>query len=114
MAGKTKKGSAREEAVQRFVAEHPEGWGHADWQGLLDSLRADGGDVSDEAAIGLAAERARLAATLGQVKSVGPQRIKVIIDRYETIWSLRGAPAEELAAATKIPLAVAERIKQSV
>jgi excinuclease UvrABC nuclease subunit len=114
MAAKSKNGSALQGALQRFVAERPEGWGHAEWAGLLDRLRAEGHDVSDEAAIGLAVERVRLAATLGQVKNVGPQRIRVIIDRYETIWSLRGAPAEELAAETKIPLAVAERIKQSV
>ena len=112
MGRKTK--SALDAKIERFVAEHPGGWGHAEWTGLLDALRAEGEEVEDEGAIGLAVERARLAATLGQVKSVGPQRIKVIIDRYETIWSLRGAPVEELAASTKIPLALAERIKQSV
>ena len=109
-----KKKSALQAEIERFVAEHPEGWGHGEWAGLLEGLRAEGHDVSDEGAIGLAVERARLAKMLGQVKSVGPQRIKVIIDRYETIWSLRGAGAEELAAQAKIPLAVAERIKQSV
>ena len=114
MGAKKKSATALQAEIERFVAGHPEGWDHEEWAGLVDELRAAGYDVSDEAAIGLAAERARLAAMLGQVKSVGPQRIKVIIDRYETIWSLRGAPAEELAASTKIPLAVAERIKLSV
>ena len=114
MAAKTKSAKALDGAIEQFVASHPDGWGHEEWAGFLDALRATGQDVSDEAAIGLAVERARLAATLGQVKSVGPQRIKVIIDRYETIWSLRSAPVEELASATKIPLAIAERIKQSV
>ena len=114
MAAKSRKEKALEAELQGFVAAHPEGWGHGEWAGLVESLREKGYDVSDEGAIGSAVEKARLAATLGQVKSVGPQRIKVIIDRYETVWSLRGAPVEELAAATKIPLAVAERIKQSV
>jgi hypothetical protein len=114
MAKKTKSAAALEAEIREFVGAHPEGWGHGEWAGLLEGLRAGGFEVTDEAAIGAMVERARLELVLGKVKNVGPQRLKVIVDRYETIWSLRGAEVDELAATTKIPRVVAERIKQSV
>lgn len=109
-----KSADALQTDLRAFVSAHPEGWGHAEWTGLLDGLRAKGVDVEDEAKIGAAVERERLAKVLGQVKNVGPQRVKALVDRYETVWSLRGADPVELSATTKIPLAVVEQIKLAV
>lgn len=45
--------------LDRFVAEHPGGWNHDEWLGLLGTLRDRGYETSDQDAIGLALEDRR-------------------------------------------------------
>jgi hypothetical protein len=45
--------------LDRFVSEHPDGWNHDDWLGLLGNLRDRGFETSDPDAIGLALEGRR-------------------------------------------------------
>jgi hypothetical protein len=45
--------------LDRFVADHPGGWNHDDWLGLLGSLRERGYETSDQDTLGLALEGRR-------------------------------------------------------
>lgn len=40
--------------IRRFSSEHPQGWGHDEWFGLLHTLSEEGHDIGDGDAIGLA------------------------------------------------------------
>ena len=100
--------------LRQFVSENPHGWGHGEWIGLLDRLRERGHSVDDTEQIGRSLERERLAATLEGVEGVGPQRVRSIVDRYETLWSLRQADVDDVAQSAKIPRPLAERIKAAV
>ena len=100
--------------LRRFVAEHPDGWGHEEWLGLLATLQEQGHAVKDADEVGRMVERERLAAVLGKVEQVGPARVKAITDRYESLWDLRSADSVGLSETAKIPLALAERIKSAV
>ena len=100
--------------LRQFVSDNPHGWGHGEWMGLLDQLRERGHSVDDTDQIGRSLERERLAATLEGVEGVGPQRVKSIVDRYETLWSLRQADVDDVAQSAKIPRPLAERIKAAV
>lgn len=100
--------------LRRFVLDHPLGWGHEDWLALLELLRVRGYDVADAENVGRMLERERLAYLLGQVERVGPQRMKVLIDQYGSVWSLRQADVEELARTARLPRPLAERIKTAV
>ena len=71
--------------LRRFVGEHPQGWRHDDWLGLLDRLRERGHEVGDPDAVGSSLERERVAVTLEGVKGIGPQRIRSIVERYGTL-----------------------------
>ena len=100
--------------LRNFVKDHPQGWGHEEWLGLLADISARGLTPVDGDEIGRMVEKERLALVLGRIEKVGPQRIKTITDKFETVWVLRAADVESLAEATKIPRALAERIKESV
>lgn len=99
-----------------FIEAHPEGWGHEDWLGLLAELERDGFDISDTDAIGLALEKRRLAKELyiRAVPGLGPKRIDAVVDRFETLWSLRQAEPEQLAQIRTIPGELAERVVEAV
>lgn len=100
--------------LRDFASGRPQGWNHEDWQAFLEHLRGRGHDTSNSDAIGLALERERLALSLEKIEGVGPQRVKSLADRFTTIWSLRNADVEEIAAAANIRRDLAERIKSSV
>lgn len=100
--------------LRDFAAARPQGWNHEDWQTFLGFLGERGHDTSNADAIGLALERERLALALSQVEGVGPRRLQALVDRFVTIWSLRNAEVEEIAATAKIRRDLAERIKASV
>jgi hypothetical protein len=100
--------------LRKFVRAHPQGWGHADWLGLLERLRARGHDLSDPDAIGRMLEREHLTAVLKRVGGVSPQRNRAIVERYESIGSLRQVGADDLAASIAMPGDLAERIQGGV
>lgn len=90
------------------------GWTHMDWTGLLESLRGRGHDVSDTETVGRSLERERLRLVLEGVEGLGPRRAETLVERYGTLWSLRQAGAEEIAASTGISRALADRVVQTV
>jgi hypothetical protein len=100
--------------LRDFAAGRPQGWNHEDWETFLGFLSERGHDTSNADAIGLALERERLALALSQVEGVGPRRMEALVDRFVTIWSLRNADVEEIAATARIRRDLAERIKTAV
>lgn len=100
--------------LREFVQNHPGGWGHNEWIGLVNLLRDRGHDTSDTDRIGLALERERLTLVLERVPGLGARRVQAVADRYPRIWNVMQAGAEELAAAANLPKAVAKRIKDAL
>lgn len=100
--------------LRAFASARPGGWDHADWLTFLDHLGTRGHDVSDADGIGRQLERERLAVVLGQVQGLGPKRVDALVARYETLWSLRHADADELARVAGMNRAIAEKVRQAV
>lgn len=100
--------------LRSFAQARPQGWNHQGWTELLDDLAAKGHDVSDPDAVGWTLERERLAATLEGIRGVGPRRVEQLVDRYETLWSLRRASAEDIAATAGISRSLAKQIAQAL
>jgi hypothetical protein len=100
--------------LRQFVTEHPAGWGHDDWLALLGRLQAEGHEVHDPDAIGVALERERLSAILGGIQGMGAQRIRSLSERYGSLWNLRQAGVEDLATSSRLPRAIAERIQSAI
>lgn len=98
--------------LQRFVADHSQGWNHDDWLRLLFHLSESGVDTADEDAIGLALEQERLRQTLSEsgVKGLGPKRIEAVADHFKTLWRLREASWEEVAEIKGVTKALAQGI----
>jgi hypothetical protein len=107
-------GHDRDVELRRFVAEHPNGWEHADWLELLQRLRQHGQDTGDADGLGRALERQRLMILLGHVPGIGLKRMQAITDRYPNVWTLRQAGIDGLAASVNIPASLAERIQEVV
>lgn len=99
--------------LRDFVRQNPQGWGHDEWTGLLGRLR-ERGHQGNEEQIGSALERERLAMKLEEMEGVGPQRVKSLVDRFGTLYSLRHAAADEVAEAAKIPRELAEKITRTL
>ncbi|HEX2092956.1 MAG TPA: hypothetical protein VHG28_11160 [Longimicrobiaceae bacterium] len=108
------RGGGLQAELRDFVSARPQGWGHQDWLGLLDDLRGKGHDVSDAAAVGMALERERLAATLEGVEGVNARQVRALTDRFQTLWSLRQASADEIADTPGISRPLGERIRQAL
>jgi hypothetical protein len=100
--------------LRQFIAEHPQGWGHGEWLGLLDRLRAHGHDAEDADGIGQLLERERLTVALERVRGLGPQRLRTLVDRYQTLWNLRHADVEEVAKAGRLGRPLAERVREAL
>jgi hypothetical protein len=100
--------------LREFVQNHPGGWGHNEWIGLVNLLRDRGHDTIDTDRIGLALERERLTLVLERVPGLGARRVQAVADRYPRIWNVMQAGAEELAVAANLPKAVARRIKDAL
>ncbi len=98
--------------LSRFAQDHPQGWGHAEWLGLLNDLRNAGHDVSDSDSVGLALEGERLFQTLlrMEVKGLGPKRIQAVVSNFGTLWNLMNATPEEVSLLTKLPRSLAEEV----
>jgi len=54
--------------------------------------------------------RARIASELDQVPGIGPGRRAALLRAFGSVAALREAPAEEVARAARIPLALASRV----
>jgi hypothetical protein len=104
------------DALRDFVSSHSDGWGHPDWEALLDDLRRNAVDATDETAIGAALERERLLAKLERtgVRGVGPKRRAAIAEIYGRLWDLQQATPEELARASGMPQPMAEELLRAV
>ena len=85
--------------LRAFVAEHPEGWNHHEWLGLLAELTDAGVDTSDPGTIGTALEQERLLAFLEglDVKGLGPKRREALAARFGRLWDLKHASTEDIS-----------------
>lgn len=97
--------------LRAFARARPDGWGHHDWLGLLDDLRGRGHDVSDADAVGMQLERERLLHHLEDVPGLG-RKSEVLAARFETVYSLRQASVDDVAAVKGVNRDLAERVKQ--
>lgn len=104
------------ERLRAFVQEHPEGWNHHQWLGLLSELTDEGVDTGDPAAIGAALEYERVLAYLESVdvRGLGPKRREAVADRYPRLWDLRQATAEELAELPAFHRGLAEALHEAL
>ena len=102
--------------LRAFVEDHPEGWNHEDWVGLLAELEAGGADVGDAAKVGRALEKTRLEWELDRraVKGLGPKRSQALVAHFETIWSLRQASVDDVAGVPTITRGLAEKVVQAI
>jgi hypothetical protein len=112
-AARTKKPDLRKD-LRDFASARPEGWGHEDWLAFLEDLQKRGHNVSDREAIGMALEKERLDLALGKVKGLNPQRRQSLVEKYGTLWGLRDADSDEIAASAQIPRDLVDRIKQGM
>ena len=104
------------ERLQAFVEGHPEGWDHADWMALLEDLEASGADVGDATKVGRALEKTRLEWELSRraVKGLGSKRSEALVDRFETLWSLRQASVDDVADVPTITRSLAEKVVRAM
>jgi hypothetical protein len=116
MAKKADGAAELERRLAAFEAEHPQGWHHGDWLALLDDLRSVGVDVSDEGALGRRLERVHLEATLARlgVRNLGPRRRSAVAEHFGTLWALRRAGAEEIAAVPGLTPALARSLREAL
>jgi ERCC4-type nuclease len=104
--------SRLDSAVQQFVAEHPHGWSHSDWEQLLGELsakRVKVGDV-DQLGVRLEAERLRQSLRAARVNGLGPKRVDAIVERFGSVEKLRHASPDDLAGIRTIPRRMAEEL----
>lgn len=100
--------------LRDFAAGRPEGWNHEDWMAFLEDLQARGHNIQDREAIGRALERERLDMILERAGGVGPKSRKALVERFETVWSLRNASADEIEQVAKVSPEIAQGVKDSV
>ncbi len=96
--------------LRAFALARPGGWDHDDWVSFLEHLGTQGHDVSDIDGIGKRLERERLGVVLGAVQGLGPKRVDGLVERFETLWSLRQAGAEEVASVSGMTRPLAHRL----
>jgi hypothetical protein len=100
--------------LKAVASARPAGWDHQDWMSFLDHLTEKGHDTSDHDGIGRALEHERLAVVLGQVPGLGPKRLESLVCRYETLWSIRQADADDLARVQGMNRPLAEKVRQAL
>lgn len=98
--------------LRSFVQEHPHGWSHDEWLGLLFHLSQKGIDTGDEEAIGRALERERLLHTLGNlgIQGLGPKRREALALHFGTLWNLMEATPDEIAGVQGLHRSLAHQI----
>lgn len=100
--------------LRAFAAGRPQGWDHKDWLAFLEHLRERGHETSDADAIGKALERERLAVVLETVQGMGPKRVDSLVERFQTLWSLRHASVDAIATTPGMNLSLAEKVRQAL
>jgi excinuclease ABC subunit C len=70
--------------------------------------------VSDAEGIGSRLEQERLAVVLGSVAGLGPKRVQSLVDRFHTLWSVRHAGADEVAAVPGMTRPLAQRVVEEL
>jgi hypothetical protein len=100
--------------MRHFASARTEGWGHDDWLAFLDELHGRGHDVSDHHAIGRQLESERLSLVLERMPELSPPQVSALVERFETLWSLRNAQASELAEVRGVSGDLAERVLEAV
>lgn len=100
--------------LRAFAQGRPGGWSHDDWLAFLADLGERGHDVSDPDGIGARLERERLRVMLGAVQGLGPKRVEALVDRFDTLWSMRRASTDEVAAVAGMTRPVAERLVEEL
>jgi excinuclease ABC subunit C len=111
--GKARKPDLKKD-LRDFASGRPQGWGHEDWLNFLENLKERGHNIGDREAIGMALEKERLDLALSDVKGVGPQRRKALVERFGTVWSLRNADPEDIASVGGLPQNLAVQIKSAM
>jgi len=96
--------------LRAFATARPGGWNHEDWIAFLAHLGERGHDVSDPEGIGSRLEQERLAVVLGGIGGLGPKRVQSLVERFHTLWSMRHAGADEVAAVPGMTRPVAQRL----
>lgn len=104
------------EHLTAFVENHPDGWDHGDWVGLLHALDREGVDVGDPDELGLQLESTRLGWELRRraVPGLGPKRIDAVVGRFGSLWSLKQATADEIAEIPTIHKTLAEKLSDTL
>lgn len=98
--------------LRAFAIAQPSGWNHEDWMAFLGHLKETGHDVSDHQTIGARLERERLAVALEAIEGLGPRRVQSLVDRFQTMWSMRRAEAADVATVAGMTRPLAERVAQ--
>lgn len=100
--------------LRSFAIARPGGWDHEDWVSFLTHLGEQGHDVSDAEGIGRRLEEERLAVVLGDVQGLGPKRVEALVNRFHTLWSMRQASPDEVAAVSGMTRPLAQRLVEDL
>lgn len=100
--------------LRAFAAGRPHGWDHKDWLVFLEHLSERGHETSDAEAIGKALERERLAVVLETVQGMGAKRVDSLVERFQTLWSMRHASVDAIATTPGMNLSLAEKVRQAL
>ncbi|HYR08073.1 MAG TPA: hypothetical protein VEQ60_09900 [Longimicrobium sp.] len=100
--------------LRAFAIARPSGWNHEDWMSFLGHLREKGHDVADHQAVGARLERERLAVALEAIEGLGPKRVNSLVERFQTLWSMRHAESADVATVAGMTRPLAERVVQQM
>ncbi|HEY0016735.1 MAG TPA: helix-hairpin-helix domain-containing protein [Longimicrobium sp.] len=100
--------------LRAFAVARPAGWNHEDWMAFLAHLSERGHDVSDQAVIGSRLEQERLGVALTGIEGLGPKRVDALVQRFQTLWSMRHADAASIAGVPGMTRPLAERVVQQL
>ncbi|HEX6041806.1 helix-hairpin-helix domain-containing protein [Longimicrobium sp.] len=100
--------------LRAFAVARPGGWNHDDWVSFLEHLSTQGHDISDAEGIGRRLEQERLGVILSGVQGLGPKRVQSLVDQFGTLWSLRHAGADDVAAVSGMTRPLAERVVEDL
>jgi hypothetical protein len=115
-AGGASGGDELRNNLRAFLSHHPHGWGHSDWEGLLNHLRQSGFDASDEARVGSELEKERVVYTLetSGVSGLSGSKARSVADRFGSVHELRQASVDDIAGIKGINRSQAEKIHEAV
>jgi len=104
-------------ALRHFVEHHLDGWGHREWESLLEILR-DEGLVSEgqEEEVGRRLEYQHVLVTLERLSlpGMGPKRREAVAAAYGNVWELRQASPEAVASIPAVPHRLAENLVEAL